>query len=172
MKHEKIVRFALKKAAKMVHHSPIEYNIVPSMREELDFFEEFLKTDSGVSWESRLAFLIKRMPFAKSWGDACLDACGGFSVNLNFFWFVEFPTNIVQCTLKHLADNKHNNLISINVLEFFTIIINYCAALTALKFGSYTNDPHPVLLNMTDNTSTHSWTNHTCKNSRLGKLIW
>ena len=155
----------------MVHHSPIEYNIVPSMRQELDFFEEFLKPDSGVSWESPLAFLIKRMPFAKSWGDACLDACGGFSIKLEFFWFIEFPKNIVQRTLKHLADNGHNNLISINVLEFFTIIINYCGALTALKNGNYTSDPHPILLNMTDNTSTHSWTNHTCKNSRLGKLL-
>ena len=33
----KIVRFALEKAARMVHHVPMEYNIVPSMREKLDF---------------------------------------------------------------------------------------------------------------------------------------
>ena len=170
-KHEKIVRFALKKAAKMVHHSPIECNIVPSVRQELDFSEEFLKPDHGVSWESPLAFLIKRMPFSKACGDSCLDACGGFSIKLDFCWLIEFPKNVVQCTLKHLADNRDNNLISVNVLEFFRVVINYCAALTALKTGNYTSDPHPDLLNMTDNTSAHSWSNHTCKNSRLRKLL-
>jgi hypothetical protein len=32
----------------MVHHSPIEDNILSSMREELDFFEDFLAPNSGV----------------------------------------------------------------------------------------------------------------------------
>ena len=52
-------RFALKKAARMVHHSTIEYNIVPSMREDLDFFEEFLAPNSGVEWDAPIACLIK-----------------------------------------------------------------------------------------------------------------
>ena len=38
----KIIRFALKKAARMFHHAPIEYNIIPSMREELIFLRSFL----------------------------------------------------------------------------------------------------------------------------------
>ena len=54
--HGNIIRFALKKAARMYHHAPIEYNIVPSMREELNFFENFLKPDSGVAWETPIAF--------------------------------------------------------------------------------------------------------------------
>ena len=52
----KIIRFALRKAARMFHHAPIEYNIIPSMGEELDFFENFLKPDSGVAWETPIAF--------------------------------------------------------------------------------------------------------------------
>ena len=38
-KEQNIIRFALKKAARMVHHVPMEYNIVTSMREELDFLQ-------------------------------------------------------------------------------------------------------------------------------------
>ena len=35
----KIIRFALKKAARMVHRVPLEYNIIPSVREELIFLK-------------------------------------------------------------------------------------------------------------------------------------
>ena len=82
--HENIICFALKKAAKMVHHSPIEYNIVPSMREELNFVEEFLAPDSGVEWEAPIAYLIKRTPFATAFGDTCLHSAGGYSIDLKF----------------------------------------------------------------------------------------
>lgn len=34
--HQSTVRFALKKAAKMIHDSPAEYNIIVPMREELE----------------------------------------------------------------------------------------------------------------------------------------
>jgi hypothetical protein len=34
-----------------------------------------------------------------------------------------------------------------------------------------TEDPHLVLLNVTDNTSTLSWTNHTCRKSKIGRLL-
>ena len=58
----------------MTHHADREYNIVTSMREEIDFFEQQLKPNSGVEWEAPIAFLIKRMPYASTFGDACLDA--------------------------------------------------------------------------------------------------
>ena len=74
-------------------------------------------------------------------------------------------------TLKHLPDNKDGRLISINVLEFVVVIIDYCAALTIVMTENVTDDPHPVLLNVADNTSAHSWTMHTCKSSRLGRLL-
>ena len=167
----KIIRFALKKAARMVHHIPMEYNIVPSMREEINFFAEYLKPESGVTWETPIAFLIERTPFASSYGDACLDAAGGYSIDLKFWWHVKFPAEVVLRTLKHLSDNKDGNLISINVLEFVVVIIDYCAALTIVMTENVTDDPHPVLLNVADNTSAHSWTMHTCKSSRLGRLL-
>jgi hypothetical protein len=71
----------------------------------------------------------------------------------------------------HRKDNKDGQLILINVLEFVTVIINYCASLHMFTTTSKMNDPHPVLLNMTDNASALSWTNHTCRKSKLGRLL-
>ena len=34
-----------------------------------------------------------------------------------------------------------------------------------------TDDPHPILLNIADNASAHSWTMHACKSSRQGRLL-
>ena len=67
------------KALDVIKNSP--YNIVPSMREELDFLAESLKISSDVNWEAPIAFLIERTPFASSYGDACLDAAGGYIFN-------------------------------------------------------------------------------------------
>ena len=130
-----------------------------------------LEPTSGVIWEAPIAHLIKKTPFATAYGDACLDASGGFSVDLKFWWHLKFPDSVVRCTLKYLKDNSNQNLISISVLEFLTVIIDYCAAYTVITTKHVTDDPHPVLLSMADNTSAHSWTNHTCKGSLIGKLL-
>ena len=169
--YEKIISFALKKLARMVHHVPIKYNIVPSMREELNFFGVYLKPGSGIAWETPISFLIERTPFASSYGDACLNAAGGYSIDLKFWWHIKFPKEVVLRTLRYLPDNKSGRLISINVLEFVVVIIDYCAALTVIMTESVTDDPYPVLLNVADNTAAHAWTMHTCKSSRLGKLL-
>jgi hypothetical protein len=58
-------------------------------------------------------------------------------------------------------------LVLINVLEFMTVIINYCAALHVVRTSPLTEDPHPVILNITDNSSALSWTLHTCKQSKI-----
>jgi hypothetical protein len=55
--------------------------------------------------------------------------------------------------LLHKQDNVDGQLISINVLEFVTIIINYCATLHMVLCTNPTNDLYPVLLNVTDNAS-------------------
>jgi hypothetical protein len=62
-------------------------------------------------------------------------------------------------------------LMSINVLEFVTVIINNCAALYVVWTSPITDDPHPVILNVTDNSSALSWTLHTCKQSKIGQML-
>jgi hypothetical protein len=47
-------------------------------------------------------------------------------------------------------------LVLIKVLGFVMVIINYCAALHVVRTSPVTDDPHPILLNMTNNSSTLS----------------
>jgi hypothetical protein len=54
-------------------------------------------------------------------------------------------------------------LMSINVLKFVMVIINYCAALHVVWTIPVTDNPHPVILNVTDKSSALSWILHTCK---------
>jgi hypothetical protein len=62
-------------------------------------------------------------------------------------------------------------LVLINVLEFVMVIINYCAHLHVVRTSPVTDDPHPVILNVTNNSSALSWTLHTCKQLKMGKML-
>ncbi len=62
-------------------------------------------------------------------------------------------------------------VVLINVLEFVTMIINYIAALHVVRTSPVTDNPHPVILNVTDNSSALSWTLHMCKQSKIGQML-
>ncbi len=62
-------------------------------------------------------------------------------------------------------------LVLINILEFMMVIINYCAALHDVRTSPVTDDPHPVILNVTNNSSALSWTLHMCKQSKFGQML-
>ena len=51
------------------------------------------------------------------------------------------------------------------------MIIDYCAALTVVITEDITDDPHPILLNIADDTRANSWTMHVCQSSRPGRLL-
>jgi hypothetical protein len=80
----------------------------------------------------------------------------------------QFPDDIVHQALLHLSNNEDETFISINCLEFMTVIINYFAAITALLESQNTNDPHLVVLCVAHNISTKNWTMHTSKKSIIG----
>ena len=90
---------------------------------------------------------------------------------LGFWWHIPFPEAVKQRTLLHKQDNKDGLLISINVLEFVTVIINYCATLHIVTTTLATDDPYPVLLNVTNNASALSWTTGACKKSKVGCIL-
>jgi hypothetical protein len=58
-----------------------------------------------------------------------------------------------------------------NCLEYVTIIINYCASKAVFESKKVTDDPHPVVLCVTDNTSALNWTLHTSKKSIIGRAL-
>ena len=78
---------------------------------------------------------------------------------------------MVEKTLLHLKDNSDKAFISINCLEYFTIIVNYCTSLVVFATRKVNDDSHPVVLCVTDNTSELKWTIHTSKKSRIGRAL-
>jgi hypothetical protein len=141
------------------------------MHYEIEFFCNKLKPDPGIERETPIAHLIPQMPFAMTIGDSLLEGAGGFSTTLGFWWHISFPDEVVQRTIQFKTNNNNGMLVSINVLEFVMVIINYCTALHVVWTSPVTNDPHSVILNVTDNSSALSWTLHTCKRSKIGQML-
>ena len=108
-----------------------------------------------------LAHLIPRTPFTTTIGNSSLEGAGGFSIGLGFWWHVCFSDKIVKQTPRR----------PLNIYKW-PVIINYIAALHVQRtMSDITDDPHPVILNITDNSLTLSWTLHTCKRSTIGCLL-
>ena len=152
----------------MVNHYKQIYVINETMRAEIDFIRQALADNSGISFEVPIGFIIPRTPTASLFGDSSLRACGGYSTTLRVWWYIPFPDEIVHRTLLHMKNNENETFISINCLEYVTIIINYCAAIYAFAKNDITTDPHPVVLCVTDNVSAKNWTVHTSKKSIIG----
>jgi len=75
-------------------------------------------------------------------------------ITLKFWWRLDFPVKIISQTLLHRSSEKDKRFISINCLEYITIIINYFTALVFYAENkSRDDDPHPVVLCVTDNMS-------------------
>ena len=117
------------------------------MRHEIKFFCEQLAPTSELRWEAPIAHIIPRMPTFTTFGDSCLEGAGGYSISLGFWWHLPFPDEIMSRTLLHKQYNADGLLISINVLEFVTVIINYCTMLHLVLTENITDDKYPVLLN-------------------------
>jgi hypothetical protein len=66
------------------------------MREELRFIWQALQKNSKISFKAPIVFIIPRMPSASLFGDSSLTSCGGYSIDLCFWWFVPFPDKIVN----------------------------------------------------------------------------
>jgi hypothetical protein len=148
-------------------HSQV-YIINETMPEELNFIRQALQHDSKIPFEVPIAFIIPMTPTVSLFGDSSLLSCGGYSIELWFWWFIPFPDKVVAQMLLHLKNGASQNFVLINVLEYVTIIIIYCGALTAYLEDGHEEDPHPVVLCVTNNVSAKNWTMHMSKKSIIG----
>jgi hypothetical protein len=158
----------MKKAAKKVNKNNHLHLVNRSMQDKLNFIAHALIPDSGMKIKTPIAHLIPRIPTGLIVGDRLLLACSRYSITLKFWWHLSFLENVVKQTLLHLKDNLDESFISINCLEYVTIIVNYCASLAIFATREVNDDPHPVILYVTDNTSALNWTLHTSKKSSIG----
>jgi hypothetical protein len=117
-----------------------------------------------------IAHLIPQTPFATTIGDSLLEGAGGFSTMLGFWWHICFLDEVFQHTLGFKANNNDGMLVLIN-LEFVMVIINDCTALHVVWTSPVTDNPPPVILNVTNNSSALSWTLHMCKQSKIGHML-
>ena len=92
-------------------------------------------------------------------------------LKLQFWWHIIWPQKIVRKSKLYIPDNSNSNSVSINVLGFITIIINYATAITALLADSYDSDPFSVLPNFSDNISFVRWIDHHCNGSLKARTL-
>jgi len=130
----------MKKAARMITRHNHNYLVNQTMRDELNFLSSALLPGSGIKFETPIAHLIPRIPTASIIGDSSLVACGGYSITLGFWWHLAFPKEVVERTLLHLKDDSDKKFISINCLEYVTIILNYCASLVTFASRKINDD--------------------------------
>ncbi len=141
------------------------------MCEELNFIFEALKPDSGIVFEKPIAHLIPQISTASIIGNSSLLSCVGYSTTLKFWWHLTFLPKITTRTLLHLKDDSDKSFISINCLKFVTIILNYCASLIVFATQKISDNPHPVVICITNNTSALNWTLHMSKNLIIGHAL-
>ncbi len=141
------------------------------MQDKLNFISHALSPDTGIKFKIPIAHLIPRIPTALIVGDSLLVACGIYSISLKFWWHLLFPKEVVKRTLLHLKDNSNKSFISINCLNYVTIIINYCVSLVVFDTQKVSNDPYPVVQCVADNTSALNWILHTSKKSMIGRAL-
>ena len=161
--------YAQSETAKKVHNCDRRYWIMPTMWDELRIIKQALESD-WVSKVSPIAHLIPGNPDADCDGDSSLDAAGGWSEPMRFWWYLAWPEEIKNRTLRKIRDGKTGELIDINALE----IINYAAS----THFWYTEDnctklniPYPRILNRADNKAAETWGIKGCKKSLLGRRL-
>ena len=157
-------------AAKIPHKvTHLKYIICPSLRLEIDLIATLLREEiSSVS--TPIAHLVEREPTFVSYGDASLINGGGWSIDLRFWWCIVWPDVIETRTVRCINDNRGGNLLSINILEYLVVIIDYAASQAAIAIDP-PEDEHPNLLNRVDDTSAHSWSTKGCIQTKEGKAL-
>jgi hypothetical protein len=165
------ITFAQSITAKAIHRSrlPIQFNA--TLRHELRLIERALGSPD-ISIRRPIGHIVPRDPSGTAWSDSSLLAAGGYSVDMKFWWYIEWPEEVQRQTLKYIKNNKDQKLISINVLEYAGVIINYIAS--THYFREHKNDPedpYPTVLLYADNTTAEAWTIKACKKSMIGRSL-
>ena len=166
-------KFALSKLAKAIWNSNAKCFITKSLRAELNLLIQIINDDS-IQGSSPIAHLIPRTPDFQVWGDSFLDAAVGYSVDFNFYWHYPWPASITTKSICYFQRKAKFNgeIISINLLEYMVIIMNYaiCSYLyKTLYLGA--QYPYQTVQNWSDNRSDIAWTKQAAISSAGRKAL-
>jgi hypothetical protein len=108
----------------------------------------------GVPLETAIGCMVKRSYTALGWSDSCIHGTGGYSTEYRVWFHVEWPTCIYEKATKF---TKEKDAITINDLEFISVILDFIAALVAMETNGLGEDKNPVMLLYANNMSAISW---------------
>ena len=149
--------FSLSQTSKRIHHSRKRFEMNRTLRKEIKLVHDALTCNWIDPWRP-IGHMIPRDPSGTAWSDSSLHAAGGFSYEMGFWWYIRWPDDIQERTLKFVSSDKDGTLITINALEYASLIINYVAATHVLVHECPSADnPHPMVLLYADNTAAESW---------------
>ena len=126
-----------------------------TLRDEIKLLTTIFSDSDTYKWEMPIRHLIDTDYDCIVLGDACLERRGAFYEELQFRYFIQWPEEIKKRTLK--AKVRYSELISINFLEFISIIISCNAIPDAIELlGKLAGTPHPKAIILADNTAIDS----------------
>jgi len=167
--------FAISQLLRQTWHSRTKFRVSPSLRKEIKLLQYLFKNRTKFHFSSPIAHIIPKDFDYSAKGDACLDGAGGFSSSLKFWWYVQWPDHIKMKTLKHFVKiykTISGDFVSINLLEYVTIIISYAACVTKLRqIRHHLQHPNPTILIESDNTTAVSWTRKAASSTQAGKQL-
>ena len=162
--------FAQSATARQVHACTNKHWINKTLLQELHLITKALES-ALISKRAPIGHLIRRDPSATAWSDSCLYAAGGFSTDMRFWWYFEWPPEVRKFTLVYVRNNANGDLISINVLEYAAILINYAATTLYYETHHEPSDPYPLVLFNADNRASESWMVKSCTSSLIGRAL-
>ena len=158
-------------AAKSMHHSKHRHFIDRNTARDLRMIEHALGTNTFLK-ACPIAHLIPRTPIGTARSDSCLHAAGGYCTFAAFWWYLEWPPEIQELTVRHITGRSNPKLISINALEYTTQIISMLGCYLHIRdLGHNIIDPHPVFLLECDNTQGEAWLKKGCTSSTIGRSL-
>lgn len=87
--------------------------IPPSLKQELTFIERMLSDDT-IELSTAIGHIVDRDHDWVQWADSCKSSGGGWSEDLKYYWFLEYPDEVQSRA--RLESSKQKGYISINAL--------------------------------------------------------
>eukprot|EP00804_Cyclotella_cryptica_P019196 CCRYP_006111-RA/>CCRYP_006111-RA protein AED:0.13 eAED:0.35 QI:0/0/0/1/0/0/2/0/649 len=91
---------AFKELLRVTRQTPTSEGEELHAKEELRIIRQAL-ADPQIMKSTPIAHLIPRTPDGVAYGDSSLDAMGGYSVDMGFWWYVRWPKTVRQRTLRN-----------------------------------------------------------------------
>lgn len=158
--------FYASNCAQRIHHSKQRFHINHTLCAKLRLIHDTLSLPRPYHL-CPITHLVPHSPAASIHGDSSLSATGGYSTDLGFWWYREWPPKICTCTLHFVHNDKTKQLICNNELEYAAILINYLET-SWFTTTADTMEPYPMVWIESNNTTSEVWSWEGCKDSLGG----